>query len=547
MLAFILLTLVFSPLSLLTRTVLPFIIAISSVYGVLLIHRNEDFKTFKKVLPLWLLLPAAVLLLVMIISAFFHAAIPHGMVDPLITYAVQPDRWLDAGGMYFLSETKFSFFPLIGEMLAVWPASLASGRLDQLCILQLFQMTLLMGSFLLITRALKLGKGGILTALLICFSTPILIKWAAWAKTDMTALFLYTAALSLILRRWIIEHRDHVPYLAWFLLGLSLATKWTAVTAVFAVTPLIVLSGYSRGKRLSYYAAGIALLTAVPLVFALRNYLITGEPFYPMFSIPGFSVKAQWAFESVQKLVEIRRRTGAGIVENIVALFRSWGIPLAVFTAGSVYAMFHKDRKIKVLILMVALYTVACIIAFNPLEWGSKYAIILLPAMTGIGLYYLRNRNVILLSVLVPIVFLTSSIFQRSEFIYGFATNNEPLRFEGRDHPPTLQLHLWMNENLPEGSRVLSLWRPERYFSDHEIIVAQNHWEGIGLFTNNSVDEEYEILQRLGVDFIYFYNEDPLPGDLEETVNLLEVWDSDERFLPIGIIGGYLLCEIEDY
>lgn len=544
-LAYIVLTFLLSLLNMLTRNILPFLVIIPAIYGALIIRRAAGNDFLKHELPYWITVPGAALLLVFLLSSVFHSIIPHGMVDPLITYAVQPDRWLDAGGMYFLSETEFSFFPLLGEMLAVWPASLSAGRLDQLSILQLFQMSLLIGSFIIASKMAGLKNVGYLLALTVCVSSPILVKWGAWAKTDMTALFLMTAALAEILRKWLVCDDRRISLLTWFLLGLSVATKLTAVFVLCAVLPFILTSvKWKEGWR-NYYLPGFALMVIVPLIFALRNYFITGEPFYPS-HFPGFSSVDRWTFECVPCLSAARAYNHTTIFVNLFSLFKSWGFPGLLFIAGCVYEIHGKRRKAIFLLFPVMIYAVISCIVFNPTQWGAKYAIFFLPVMAATGLYFLRDRMKIVLIILLPLIVITSSVLSRIEFIYGFSTNPAPLEFEGNDYPPALSLQLWMNENLPEGSRILSMWRPERYFSDHVIIVAQNHPDGIELFLDNSLEDELEILDRLDVQYIYFLMDDPLPENLEDHVELFSAIGPDKCIRPVISVSGSLLCEYCD-
>ena len=540
MLLFALLTPLLSTAGLLTRTVLPIILALSALYGFLLIYRKTTAGFFKFEIPLWLAIPSAVLLLIHLLSDLFHAALPHGMVDPLITYAVQPDRWLDAGSMYFLSETQFSLFPLIGEMLAVWPASLAHSRVDQLVILQLFQMSLLVATFTTAVRINGLKKSALLAALLVGLSSEILVNWGAWAKVDMTALFFVTVALAELFRCYNSSER-RISLFVWFLLGLSFSVKYTAVLAVIAVFPFLLLFGrreYYWKKNLFY---GILLLISIPVVFAMRNILITGEPFYP-FQFPVFHANESWMKETISSITAVKHHGSAGFFQNIISLFKSWSIAGILFLAGIFSSAIRRSNRYLIPILVVVIYSILCCFAFNPLSWGAKYAILLFPLMTVAGLFWLRNHLKVTLGALTVLLLLTSSVIGRLEFIADFVTDSTPLSFRPHDYPPAMPLQLWMNENLPEGSRLLSLWRPERYFSDHEVIVAQNHPDGIELFFDDDLEDELSILDRMEVDYVYFQSADPLPDNLEEKVALLEAVSEEGPLKPVIEVSGLLLC-----
>ncbi|OPL18756.1 MAG: hypothetical protein AVO35_13185 [Candidatus Aegiribacteria sp. MLS_C] len=539
----VVLTLVLSLMQLLTRWFLPFVIMSAAAYGVLDLHRRRRYASVSGQLRSWLAVPAGLTLAVLLLSDIFHAAIPHGMVDPLITYAVQPDRWLDAGGMYFLSETKFSLFPLIGEMLAVWPASLSEGMVDQLIILQLFQFSLLTGSFLIAVRFMGLGWKGAATVLLLCLSSPILVKWGSWAKNDMTALFMSTVSLSFFFRFWYSERNTGIPLIAWFLMGLAISVKLTAAFAMTAAIPAVfICSGTGKWKQL---LMGLGAMALVPMVFAIRNLMITGEPFYP-WNFPFFSPNESWNIESIQVLDSIKERGSASLLDNLVLLIRSWGGIGIIFLAGVLAAVRIGWRRVLPPFITVVIYAVVSCLVFDPISWGEKYAIILLPCMAAVGTFYLRKWTRVVLLIVTVLVIMTSSFSDRAVFIWNFFRDRNPLQFQGLDTPPAMPLHLWANENLPQGSRLLSMWRYERYFSDHVILVLQNHPDGVELLLENSLAEEFEILDRMGVDYLYFHAEDPMPGDLESRIRLFSAIGDEGRIRPVVEVSGYLLCRIVD-
>jgi hypothetical protein len=118
-----------------------------------------------------------------------------------------------------------------------------------------------------------------------------------------------------------------------------------------------------------------------------------------------------------------------------------------------------------------------------------------------------------------------------------------PYRRDGSGLIPGVEvqaLHIWCNANLPEGSRLLSLWKRERYFCDHEILVIENHPMARRLFLAPSLEAEMALLDSMGIDFVYFETEDPMPGKLEGCIQFL----NSGRLEPMVEIGGFTLCRI---
>lgn len=179
MLAFLLLAFPLSLLHLLNARLLACLIAVAGFYGLASLARvaARSLRHDRPGRPDALSVILALLLLILVPSTLFRAAKPQDHSDPLITYAVQPDRWLGEGCITFLEETRFSAMPLLGETLALWPASLAmpgvSGlegidsedaerRTDRLSLLQVFQSSLLAAAVLLASRSMKVGASGTL-------------------------------------------------------------------------------------------------------------------------------------------------------------------------------------------------------------------------------------------------------------------------------------------------------------------------------------------------------------------------------------------------
>jgi len=542
MLAHVFLTLPLSLFGILTRWFLSILIIPAASVGMLDILRKLRRNPPRIPSPFRLFIPAAFLLSVLFLSLLFHAALPHGMVDPLITYAVQPDRWLDAGRMHILDETIFSFFPSVGEMLATWPAALSDGRLDQLSILQVFQVSMLAASFLLAARSFRLGWMGYMSLLLLGLSSPILSKWGSFAKVDMTAVFFTTAFFSYVFEKWALEGKKIVNEpMAWFLLGVAIGVKWTVLLTVAALVPVLV-AGFVSGERSGVFR-GLLLASAVPLVFVLRNLLVTGEPFYP-FHLPPFTADAAWRIETVPALDALRQHGHASPAENLKDLFLQWGLTASVFIAG-VPVLFRRSRmRAAVVLAGILLYALVCSVVFDPVSWGGKYTLLLLPVMAALGFHCLSSRKEIILAVLIPLVLLTSSFPGRLRFIVDFVSASEPAGFRDVDFPPALPLHEWTNANLPPGTRLLSLWRPERYFSDHEVLVLQNHPDGVELLFDDGVEDELKVLRRMKIDYVYFCADDPMPGDLEKKVALLSAVGEGGPLEPVVQVSGYLLCKV---
>jgi hypothetical protein len=506
-------------------------------------------------------LPFALFVLFLCISNFARAVRPNDNPDALITYAVQPDRWLDAGRIYFLEETEFSAMPLVGEIVAVPVASLSSGRLDQLSLLQAFQMSLLLASLVLVAWRLGGGKWGVAAALCAGASCPMLAGWGALAKVDMTAAFFLSIAM--VEAASSAREGRAAPAASWLAFGLAAATKLT-VWAMLPAFLIVAVPGWlkQRPRSPAQPMLCLAALILVPAVFAVRTWIHTGTPFYP-FSITGLHANAGWAPTPVPALDSLGAGDPASLPHEIMALIGAWGATLFVFLIGLVALI--SGRRIREAILPVAsvLVTAALsFLAFRPLAWGAKYSLHVLPFIAGLGgVWIARSRiNLYAQALLVVLVCLMTPIVARARFLMGFGLSAEPLQFDTDTYDSPREAQLWMNINLPSASRVLSLFSAERYFSDFEVICARTHPVARSLFVVEGLDQELAVLRRLGITHMYFDIDDPMQMDLTSTyffeapdslpdlaghLSIIADPDAAELLDTLAIIDGYAVCSIE--
>jgi hypothetical protein len=533
----------------LNRPVLATLLLSGALIRIVMLNKTKlDFSQFKYfgIHGLILLLFAGFIL----VTNTMRASEPQTNPDALITYAVQPDRWLSSGRIYYIEESPLSGLPSIGEILAAWPASLSKSRTDQLSILQVFQMSMLLFSAVAAWRILGRGRNGFLITVIACMATSMLAGWASLPKIEMTVLYFSTVAMCLIYRQYIQKSVkfDPVPFIA---MGLVLATKLTAYVLLPSFL-LIALATPIYRKLKIMFVWGL-ILAAIPLAFAVRTMIHTGTPFYP-YSIPFLEADEDHALLEVPEMTELARQNAAPkdqlvntepepLFVNISELISSWGLPALLFLLGM--ASLTVRRKLSLVMLPLAAVLIYCLIAsvvFNPLRWGAKYAFLLLPFMAAIGTRWTGKLVFprISLYVFLLVMVLTSSLLPRFRYSISFPGMSSSLDFRPPNIVLVKALHEWCNDNLPAGSRLLSIWKRERYFSDHAVIVVENHPLGRRLFLEDNLEQEMELLRRMDIDYIYFQTSDPMPGDLEQCIQLLQ----SDRLEHVIEVSGFTLCRI---
>lgn len=512
MVFYLLLSFVLSLLNTLTPPVLVVFMAIGALIAVLSI---DNLPAWTK--TGWGTVSVALGALALFLTAtnLARAARPNQHSDPLITYAVQPDRWLDEGSIHFLEETKFSLAPMVGETLALWPTALGDSRLERLSLLQVFQMSMLLASLLYVgTRASKLtGPVTVFAIVSAGMAASKLAGWGALAKVDMTMLFFVTAALTEGYR----GRNNSSMVMAFLLMGLAAGTKHTA----WLVVPTFLLYSRKHLAKLTkrQWGLSIALFLLIPLGYMVRTYAHSGSLIFAAGrSFP--PAEGFWRAVSVPSLAILEDYPSAGILANLRDLFLGWSIPALLFLLGILERtrVAGPKRSLRLWAPIVP-YVLLCLWAFDPLRWGSKYTIMIMPFLAGIGAFSIAGSRYshTYHGFLIVVILLTSSIVPRARFLYDFLGSSHALDFPPTDYYASPRmLHERSNGLLEDRSVILSLFSGERYFSDYPVICARTYPYARRMFKASTLEEELEIAEELGVTHVCFNPDDPMEMALHD-------------------------------
>lgn len=228
--------------------------------------------------------PAAVLLGGVLFAGFLLVLTPETGKDALIYHLAVPKLYLLHHGFYFIPGNAFAGYPLLGEMHYLLALFLQNDILAKAMNYALLCGTLLgMGLF---ARHVLQNQQFPSLSMLIFLSIPSVFAVSHAAYTDLFVTSFTLAAIYSFFR-WS-EHR----LTAWLILcglfsGSAAACKYTALLA----TPLGCLgilylanrngnSAQETLRRLALYVAA-AFIAGSP--FYLKNWIVTGNPFYPFF------------------------------------------------------------------------------------------------------------------------------------------------------------------------------------------------------------------------------------------------------------------------
>ena len=556
----ILLEIPLSLLGILNRTVTPIILLLFAVPGMLLLLKKVKKSDKPGKASIGQVIGVIALLAVGILNLTYASAPNIGFDDPLITYAVQPDRWLNSGSIHWIEETVFSGFPLTYEMMSVWPASLSSDRLDQLSVLQVFQVTLLFFALFRGMHIIGIKKKYRIPLAITILLCSLLYYWSSLAKTDTAAILFSTLALTAVIRE--MSDRSLKPYSSWFLMGLALATKQTSVIVLL---PFLLYGGYRINRStIKTKLFALVCLSFLPAVFGLRTMLKTGSPTYPVHQI-SFLVKDEWRLiQPPAEIIELNDRdsqshseTDYGFLKNIGIFFISMEGILFLLLGGVVIAFIQKDNS-RVLFMPILVYFTVAIILFWPPWWGVKYAILIFPFVALLGVRSMQSRErfssvflplVSILSFVVPGYLVTSDMFYPANFKLSLTRSvltgewdiSSGYQFNINSSEGMTQM--WLNSDLSQESRILSLHEEKRYFCDHQIFVGWRHPATQELYLENSLEEECAILNDLDIEFVTFYRSDPCLFQMENRLAILDHVGQNDILEPvISVSGGYTIC-----
>ncbi|MEZ0395356.1 MAG: glycosyltransferase family 39 protein [Anaerolineales bacterium] len=220
---------------------------------------------------------AAILILV---STWIVAAAPPVQFDALTYHLAIPRAYLQAGRLIYLPENMFWGMPEQTEMLYTLAmllggepaAALLGWTLGLLALTAVFAYSLE-----------RLGRRAAWAAVASLLAGETFALSLSWGYVDWAVMFFGMSTL-IALTRWLTNQNRLDLLLAGVLAGMTLATKYTA--GILLICGLIVILTETRtlGGRKSLQAVllfGVsAALSSLP--WFMKNYLATGNPFYPL-------------------------------------------------------------------------------------------------------------------------------------------------------------------------------------------------------------------------------------------------------------------------
>ena len=265
-----------------------FIFAFSLVIFILfLIYNLKDKKIFffpkKKPDKLGKFL---ILIIFLYLSLTFLCTLtPAVSADALNYHLYLPKLWLKEGRIFTIPFNIYSFFPQGGEMLYLY-AFVMDGEISAK-LLHFSSLFLILFLFYYFFKDIfSFNSFYSLISFLIFISTPVVIRVASWAYVDVIQTFYILLSLYLLLFYFKKEERTSI-YLSAIFLGFAISIKYLSL--IWLIFFFLLFLEKSIEKRIAKFTILKQLLLYVLFIFLfaspfyLRNFLKTGNPFYPFF------------------------------------------------------------------------------------------------------------------------------------------------------------------------------------------------------------------------------------------------------------------------
>jgi len=418
--------------------------------------------------------------IIILLGLILNIGGPPIQFDELVYHLAIPDIYLGNNQILNIPYLVFSNYPLNVEMLFTLAMGLKSDILAQL---MHFSFGLLAGlSIYLLTRTYFGRRQGLL-ALFIFFSLPSIIFTMSFAFNDLALTYYVILSVYAMLnwmkindRRWLI--------LSGIMTGLAIGVKYSGVICFILLFGTIMInktSIKSLFKELFIFSLA-ALLPILP--WLIKNFIFVGNPVYPF--LYGIFGGENWDNFNTQRFTREMSHYGpghTGILRYLVLPFFitcDWQTgdipigPLLLFYLPFLFFIKNVDKTVKYLLVFCGAYFFFWVITSMVIRFLFP-AIALLCVVSGYIVKEIRKSLFfeipIFIALILNIYTLYTAIGQHPDFYLGNKTREEKLLL-AQPVKDYYQVIKFINERLPNTSKVLFIGEPRRYYCQKEILTS---------------------------------------------------------------------------
>jgi len=225
------------------------------------------------------------ILVFLVIEIIFNLTPPISR-DALIHHLAVPKLWLKHGGCYEISWAEYSYYPMYIDLLYLVCLYFKNDIAPKFIHLGFGLGT---GWLIYLYLNEKFNRDWGLLGTVIFITTPLVVWLSTSAYVDLGMTFFITGSVLAIIR-WRDSEYNGFKWLiiSSFCMGIAVGSKYNALIAWFIVNLMLILSYVRDTNRqtgaLKYGIVFFVITALVASPWYLKNYLQTGNPFYPLFN-----------------------------------------------------------------------------------------------------------------------------------------------------------------------------------------------------------------------------------------------------------------------
>ncbi len=451
---------------------------------------------------------------------------PPILFDSLVYHLAIPDIYIRNHGIVHIPHLLFANYPLNTEMLFTMSMILSGDTLAQL-IHPLFGILAGLSIYAL-TRDYVGDRQG-LFATLIFFSMPSVIFTMTFTFNDLSLTYYIILAVYTMIH-WVkaqdleaASSTNRMPVgqvkaqsirwlaLSGIFIGLAMGTKYSGIIS-FGILLVLLVSIMIATRKLSLKELSIFSLSALlpVLPWLLKNLIFVENPVYPfLYEIFG---GVNWDAFDVQRFSQEMSHYGpapAGVWKYLsLPLFITcdWSAgdipigPIILFFLPLLFFIKNIDKTIKYLLIFCLLYFLFWINTSMVIRFLFPGIVLLCPVIgyiiKKIQIPSLALKLPIFIALILNIWTLYAAIGEHADFYLKDNTREEKL-LSAMPVKAYYQAIRFINESLPQGSKVLFIGEPRRYYCEKEVLTSSElNTEIISRLVKESKDTD-QLLQRL--------------------------------------------------
>ncbi len=465
------------------------------------------------------------LLFIFLFFKWTNALVPLFHGDPLYYHLPSAWLWAKKGAFYYVDWLPWTLQGGISEYFYTYIALLTGNRFFMMILCQLAHVTFgyLLSSVIVYQISIRFMPPlfGLLAAL--CFATfPNETMMMVRAKNDGFVLFFSLLSIREALVYWDNASWKRLPLIygaAWY----AVSIKWSAaffVIPFFTVFGLMSLIKFRhQWVRLASHHISWAFITMTcvfPIVY--RNYIFTGNPFFPTFNTIFHSPYMNSYLEEIIKFYIFVSGTWTEIVWTQSKRFIFAKIP---FVFALCLPFLRDARNFEVLFLWSV--TIASFILVLMVTGQGHYtrfafflyALLSIGSMIFCWIVWKANirkkvhgeRSLRVYSAGVVLLIIANSTMEVPAVAFfkrvaPFVTSSETYASYFAKGKDSYLIHQWMNAHLDSSAKVLSFFDNECFFLDVPLSVRENQLEASEIFASETYEEATLKMKKFGFTHI---------------------------------------------